>query len=83
MEILFFLFGLLAFLPTCLLAVRGRSPHRLDVHHWHHHEGPQTHQEPVQTRYAVLADDSGPYVLDTHTDASYAIIQPVYKVGAQ
>jgi hypothetical protein len=82
-QIVIFLFGLLAIVPTCLLAVRGRSPHRLDVHHWHHHEGPQPPQEPVQARYQVITGSSGAYVLDTLVGAKYAIVKPSYKDGAQ
>jgi hypothetical protein len=78
-QIVFFLFGMLAFLPTCLLAMRGREQHTLHVHHWHHPAGPQTLQEPVQSRYSVLGGPSGPYVLDSHTGQQWLIVQPVYK----
>ncbi len=80
-QIIPFLFGMLAVLPTIVLAMHDRRTHTQHVHHWHHHEGPQTPQEPVQTRYAVLADDSGPYVLDTSTGHSYAIVKPLYRDG--
>jgi hypothetical protein len=82
MEILFFLFGLLAFLPTCLLAMRDRRTHTLHVHHWHH-QVPQTPQEPVQARYQVITGSSGAYVLDTLAGEKYAIVQPSYEDGAQ
>ena len=79
MEIVIFLFGLLAIVPTCLLAMQGRRTHTMHVHHFHHQERPQPPQEPVQSRYSVLADDSGQYVLDTHSGATYAIVKPIYK----
>ena len=79
-QIVIFLFGMLAIMPTCLLAQRDWRTRTLHVHHWHH-ESPQTPQEPVQTRYTVLTDNRGPYVLDTTTGHSYAIVQPSYKDG--
>jgi hypothetical protein len=79
-QIVIFLFGMLAIVPTCLLAMQDRQASTLHVHHWHH-DSPQTPQEPVQTRYTVLADDCGPYVLDTTTGHTYAIVRPSYKDG--
>jgi hypothetical protein len=79
MEIVIFLFGMLAIVPTCLLAMHDQRTRTLHVHHWHHPSSSQMQQEPVQTRYAVLVDDSGPYVLDTNTGHSYAIVKPKYE----
>jgi hypothetical protein len=79
-QIVIFLFGMLAIVPTCLLAMHDRRTRMLHVHYWHH-QAPQTPQERPQTRYAVLANDNGPYVLDTTTSHSYAIVKPLYKDG--
>jgi hypothetical protein len=78
MEIVFFLFGLLAVLPTCLLAMHGRRTYTMTVYHYHHQERPQTPQEPVQQRYQVITGSTSAYVLDTHSGERYAIVQP-YK----
>jgi len=79
MEIVFFLFGLLAIVPMCVLAMQDRRPHTLHVHHWHHQEHPQTPQEPVQQRYQVITGGSSAYVLDVATSARFAIVKPTYK----
>ncbi len=79
MEIVFFLFGMLAVLPTIVLAMHGRRPYTMTVYHYHHQERPQTPQEPVQQRYQVITGgSSGAYVLDVATGERYAIVQP-YK----
>jgi hypothetical protein len=80
-NIVFFLFGLLAIVPTCVLAMHGRRTHRLDVHHWHHPASSQTPQERPQERYRVIAGTSSAYMLDVATGARYAIVQPSYKEG--
>jgi hypothetical protein len=77
-QIIPFLFGLLAIVPTIVLAMHGRQERTLHVHHYVHPASPQTPQESVQSRYSVLADDSGQYVLDTHSGATYAIVVPQY-----
>jgi hypothetical protein len=78
-QFVIFLFGLLAIVPTSLLAMHDRRTRMLHVHHWHH-QAPQTPQEPVQTRYQVVADSNGAHVLDNATDVRYAIVKPIYKV---
>ncbi len=78
-QIIPFLFGLLAIVPTIVLAMRGREQRTLNVHHFHHHEGPQTPRERPQARYQVITGSSSAYVLDVATGATYAIVQPVYK----
>ena len=79
-QIVSFLFGMLAIVPTCLLAMHDRRTHTLHVHHWHHHEGPQTPQERPQARYQLVTGSSSAYVLDNATGERYAIVKPVYKV---
>jgi hypothetical protein len=79
MEIVFFLFGMLAVLPTIILAMQGRRPYTMTVYHYHHQERPQQPQEPVQQRYQVIEDTSSAYVLDTHSGATYAIVVPQYE----
>ena len=60
------LMGILAGIPTTLLALTGSR----------RHDGPQA---GTQARYTVLADHRGPYVLDNATGATYAIVVPEYK----
>ncbi len=81
MEIVFFLFGLLAIVPTCLLAMNDRQERTLHVHHWHHPASRQHPQDRPQTRYQVIADSNDAYVLDGFTGATYPIVRPSYKVG--
>jgi hypothetical protein len=86
MEIVFFLFGMLAVVPTIVLAMQGRRTYTMTVYHYHHQgstelaerQRPQTPQEPVQQRYQVITGSSSAYVLDTHSGERYAIVQP-YK----
>ncbi len=80
MEIVFFLFGMLAVLPTIILALHGREQrtYTMTVYHYHHQERPQTPQERPQQRYQVIAGSSSAYVLDTHSGERFAIVQP-YK----
>ena len=79
MEILFFLCGLLAITPICLLAMNDRRPHTLHVHHWHHQERPQTPQGLVQARYQVITGSRSAHVQDTYTGATYAILEPTHS----
>jgi len=59
------LFGILAGVPTTLLALAGNR----------RHDGHQAHQK----RYTVIASPSGRHVLDVDTGATYAIVAPEYK----
>jgi len=52
-QIVIFLFGMLAIVPTYLLAMHERRARTLHVHHWHH-KGPQTPQERPQARYQMV-----------------------------
>jgi len=90
MEILFFLCGLLAIVPMCVLATNDRRPHTLHVHHWHHRSRQARPPSPERStersrrslaegRYQVITGSSSAYVLDTHTGAKFAIVQPTYK----
>jgi hypothetical protein len=78
-QFVIFLFGMLAIVPTCLLAMQDRRTRTLHVHHWHHPASPQTPQEPLQLRYQVLMGSNSAYVLDNATGERYAIVQPEYK----
>ncbi len=74
-QIIPFLFGLLAVVPTIVLAMHGRRTHTMHVHHFHHHEGPPA----PQARYQVITGGSSAYVVDAITGERYPIVQPIYK----
>ena len=80
MEIVFFLFGLLAITPICLLAMNDRRTHTLHVHHWHHRsrQARPPAREPVERRYQVITGGSSAYVLDVATGATCPIVEPMY-----
>jgi hypothetical protein len=79
MEIVFFLFGMLAVLPTIVLAMQGRRTYTMTVYHYHHQERPQTPQERPQERYQVITGSSSAYVLDVASGATYPIVVPQYE----
>ncbi len=74
MEIVFFLFGLLAVLPTIVLAMQGRRTYTMTVYHYHHQERPQE-------RYQVITGSSSAYVVDTHSGERWRIVKPTYKAA--
>jgi len=66
------MFGILAGVPTTLLALASNR----------RHDAPQAGtaaREPVERRYTVITGNSSAYVLDNATGATYAIVQPEYK----
>jgi hypothetical protein len=76
MEIVFFLFGILAVLPTIILALHGREQRTYTMHVYHYH-----HQERPQERYQVITGSSSAYVVDTHSGERFSIVKPTIGRG--
>jgi len=68
-------FGILAGIPTALLMLASGNRRNTGLDRLDHRP-----LSVAEGRYTVLAGPSGPYLQDTYTGATYAIVEPTYKV---